>query len=98
MLWNHAGCVGAPPIEAMITTRRRRCVYTSGEVRSTPLLAPLWVTRIIGAPSKGPPTTPWLARNSSTMPWLNALKSMSLMGGDGIGTEEEVPPRCWTLA
>ena len=60
-------------------------------MRSTPDLAPLWVTRIMGAPSKGPPTTPSLARNSSTMPLLKSLKSMSLMGGDGIGVGRGSP-------
>src|SRR4051794_1594524 len=38
--------------------------YIIGVTCWWPVLRPRWVTRTIGAPSKGPPTRPSLARNS----------------------------------
>src|ERR1700760_3297740 len=38
--------------------------YITGVTNSRPLLRPRWCSRTIGAPSKGPPTLPSLARNS----------------------------------
>src|SRR6266699_2455941 len=39
--------------------------YIAGVTCSRPLLRPRWCTRTSGAPSKTPPTLPWLARNSA---------------------------------
>src|SRR3954469_12059290 len=73
-LWYHAGLVGAPAIEAKITTRSPSGRYTSGVVRCAPDLAPTVVSSTIGAPSNGPPTLPPCARNSSM---TLALKSLT---------------------
>src|ERR1700745_4382032 len=51
--------------------------YTPGVTCSRPLLRPRWCSKTIGAPSKGPPTLPWLARNSATVRAFQS--SVSLM-------------------
>src|SRR4051794_6158038 len=72
-LWYQSGWDGAPAFEAMITQSSPSGRYTSGVVNGRPLLAPVVVSRIIGAPSKGGPTLPPLARKSSMILWLKSL-------------------------
>ena len=45
-------------------------------VRGLPLRAPTVCRSTIGAPSNGPLTRPWLARNSAIFRWLKSLPSL----------------------
>src|SRR4029077_17977394 len=87
-LWYHAGCMGAPAIDAKITTRLPSGRYTSGVVRCWPDLAPTVVTSTIGADSNGPPTLPlWLRNSSMTF----ALKSLMPIDATGSGDGRAAP-------
>src|SRR5258708_17326122 len=81
-LWNHAGFVGKPPFDAIITIRSPSFVYTSGVVKGLPLFAPVVVSKSRGALTKGPLTAlPPLSRNSLIRPWLNSCIAFSLNSG-----------------
>ena len=52
-LWYQSGLVGAPPLDATTSIEPSSWgKYTSGVTRTVPLFAPMWWSRIIGAPSK----------------------------------------------
>src|SRR5208282_5089619 len=79
-----AGCLGAPPFDAIITIRSPSLVYTSGVVKGRPLFAPVVVSRSRGAFTNGPlRTLPPLARNSSISFWLNSRIAFSLNSAMG---------------
>src|SRR5689334_9090936 len=63
-LRNHCGSRGWPPAEAKMAMLPPTCWYMSGLTRSVPVLAPLWWSSTIGAPSKNPPTFPPFSLNS----------------------------------
>src|SRR5258706_3842985 len=65
MLWSQSGLVGAPPLEAITTSRSPSWVYATGLTRSCLLFAPVVWSRSNGLPAKLPPTLPPFARNSS---------------------------------
>src|SRR6266851_2769737 len=74
-LWNQPGFVGDPPLDAMITRRSPSREYTSGLVRSRPLLAPLVVSRRTSRPRNGPFVTLPCARKSAMRSSLKAIAS-----------------------
>src|SRR4051812_10889455 len=76
-LWYQSGLSGAPALDAKTRNRSPSGRYIIGLTRVWPLLAPTeWRSRS-GAPSKLPPTLPWLARNSAITCALKSLMAPS---------------------
>src|SRR5258705_13855905 len=71
-----AGLSSAPAFEANTRYRSPSARYIMMLVRGFPLRAPTVCRSTIGAPSNGPLTRPWLARNSAI---LRSLKSLPLL-------------------
>ncbi len=61
-MWRTTAEHPARTLDAMITNESPCCVCTSGFVWAVPHLAPVWLTRIIGALANVPVTLPALAR------------------------------------
>src|SRR5438046_7811334 len=74
--FNHqAGCLGLPPLDAMITHRSPSAWYITGTVRARPDLRPVVVSSSTGAPNILPPILPPLRRYSHTAVLMNPRAS-----------------------
>src|SRR5258705_7527179 len=71
-----AGFSSAPALEANTRYRSPSARYIMMLVRGFPLRAPTVCSSTIGAPSNGPLTRPWLARNSAILRSLKSLPSL----------------------
>src|SRR6478752_6930336 len=71
-----AGLSSAPALEANTRYRSPSARYIMMLVRGFPLRAPTVCRSTIGAPSNGPLTRPWLARNSAIFRSLKSLPSL----------------------
>src|SRR6202045_111598 len=71
-----AGFSSPPLFEANTRYRSPSARYIMMLVRGFPLRAPTVCRRTSGAPSNGPPTRPWLARNSAILRSLKSLPSL----------------------
>src|SRR5688572_27366495 len=93
MLWYQAGCVGAPPLEAMTTYRSASRVNASRLIRVLPLRAPVVVSNCSRAPLNMPERiAPLFPRNCSMPP---RLTSCMVVGCSRIGQQLATaePPR-----
>src|SRR5882724_208486 len=72
-LCTQSGLGSKPAFDPMMKILPSIVRYANGASRGCPDLAPVEVSNRRVPPSNGPPTTPPLARNSSTMPLLKAF-------------------------
>src|SRR5258707_3499454 len=92
-----AGLSSAPVFEANTRYRSPSARYIMMLVRGFALRAPTVCTRTIGAPSNGPLTRPWLARNSAILRSLNSLPSLIVVSSHRLtcrtGPNNPLPDR-----
>src|SRR3984957_1819036 len=92
-----AGLSPAPAFEANTGYRSPSARYIMILVRGFPLRAPTVCSRTIGAPSNGPLTRPWLARNSAILRSLKSLPSLIVVSSHRLtsrtGPNNPLPDR-----